>query len=143
MHRFTMIASGYVFFIREDMILLSRRFHTGYKDGMYSVPAGHIEDNETLNDGTRREVLEEVGVPLSYDDITLVHVMHRKEIDIRMDFFFLVKHFGKEPMNMEPEKCDDLSWFPIDHLPSNTIPYIREAIRCYKKHILFSEFGWR
>lgn len=142
MHRFTMIASGYAFFVRDGNILLSRRFQTGYEDGKYSLPAGHIEENESLIQGTIREVKEEVGVALTPDDLNLVHVMHRKGDDIRMDFFFSVTHWTKDPINMETEKCDDLSWFPIDKLPNNTIPYIVSAIKMYQKNIFYSEFGW-
>jgi len=72
----------------------------------------------------------------------LVHVMHRKEDDIRMDFFFTVDAWSTEPKNMEPDRCDDLLWFPLDGLPSNTIPYIRSAIEHNRRKIFYSEFGW-
>jgi 8-oxo-dGTP diphosphatase len=68
--------------------------------------------------------------------------MHRLSDDERLDFFFEAKQWKGELRNMESEKCDDLSWFPINNLPENTIPYIREAIRCYREGILYSEFGW-
>lgn len=137
-----MIASGYGLFVRDHKILLSRRFQTGYEDGNYSVPAGHIEENESLIAGTLREIKEEVGIILAPKDLKLVHIMHRKSDDIRMDFFFLVRIWHGEPKNMEVEKCDDLQWFSFDSLPSNTIPYIRSAIEQYRKNELYSEFGW-
>ena len=143
MERFKMIASGYVFFIKENKILLSKRLNTGYMDGMYGLPSGHIENNESITQGTYREIKEETGVKLKPSDISLVHVMHRKENDIRMDFFFLAKHYIGEPKNTEPEKCDDLQWFPINNLPKNTIPYIKEAIKNFRQNIFFSEFGWQ
>lgn len=137
-----MIASGYVFFIRDTKILLARRCNTGYEDGNYGLPAGHVEDSETIRQGTIREITEEVGVDFSESDVELVHVMHRKQNDIRMDFFFLAKQWTKEPQNMEPDKCDDLQWFALDNLPENTIPYIRQAIENYRNKILYDEFGW-
>ena len=137
-----MIASGYLLLIRAGKILLSRRFQTGYEDGKYSLPAGHIEDGETLTKGTCREIFEEIGVKLTPSEIKLVHVMHRKHFDIRMDFFFTTEKQGLVPKNMEPNKCDDLSWYPLNHLPTNTIPYIRAAIENYQKNIFYSEFGW-
>ncbi len=137
-----MIASGYLLLIRNGKILLSRRCNTGYEDGKYSVPAGHIEDNETLTAGTIREIAEEVGVRLAPSDLTLVHVMHRKGTDIRMDFFFTTKKRGITPDNREPHKADDLRWFPLAQMPENTIPYIRAAIENFQKGIIYSEFGW-
>lgn len=140
--RFKMIASGYLFLIQGNKILLSRRFQTGYKDGYYSLPAGHIEDGETLTIGTVREISEEIGLSILPADLQLVHVMHRHEDDIRMDFFFTAEKWNGQPKNMEPEKCDDLSWFELDHLPAHTIPYIASAIEKYRHHVFFSEFGW-
>jgi 8-oxo-dGTP diphosphatase len=141
-NRFKMIASGYLFLIKDNQILLSRRFQTGYKDGMYSLPAGHIEDNERMSLGTTREISEEIGLDIAPEDLKLVHIMHRKEDDIRMDFFFVAEEWKGEPENKEPEKCDDLSWFPLNELPKNTIPYIAAAIEAYQRGEFYSEFGW-
>ncbi len=143
MERFKMIVSGYLILTGGGKILLSRRANTGYEDGKYSLPAGHIEDNEELTAGTCREIKEEIGVTLKPRDITLVHVMHRKSDDIRMDFFFTTKKRGFVPKNTEPEKCDDLRWFSLDKLPTNTIPYIRAAIENFQKGNIYSEFGWK
>ncbi len=140
--RFKMIASGYLMLIRGGKILLSRRFRTGYEDGKYSLPAGHIEDNETLRTGTCREIKEEIGVSLHPEDLALVHVMHRKHLDIRVDYFFTTKKKDLKPKNIEPQKSDDVAWYPLTKLPINTIPYIRAAIENYRKHIFYSEFGW-
>jgi ADP-ribose pyrophosphatase YjhB (NUDIX family) len=143
MPRFKMIADGFAFFIKDKKILLVRRFNTGHEDGNYGLPAGHIEDNETLKEGVCREVKEEVGVIVLPSDLHLVHVMHRKGTDIRMSFFFLVTRWLGDLKNIEHEKCDDLQWFSLDNLPSNTISYIRQAITQYQDNELYSEFGWK
>lgn len=139
MQRFKMIASSYLFLIRNGQILLSRRFQTGYEDGKYSVPAGHLEDGETLTQALVREVSEEIGLVLDEGAVRLVHVMHRREEDIRLDIFFTIDKWSGEPKNMEPEKCDDLSWFQLDRLPKNTIPYIRTAIKAHLDGRIYSE----
>ncbi len=137
-----MIASGYGMFIRNNAILLSERKNTGYMDGWFSFPAGHIEDGESITHGTKREIKEEIGVSVAVKDLRLVHVMHRKSNDIRMDFFFLVRQWKGKPENREPDKCGCLQWFSLDALPKNTIPYIREAIRNQQRGLFYSEFGW-
>lgn len=155
MERFKMIASSYLILVADGKIFLSRRFNTGYEDGKYSLPAGHVENGESLTQCAAREVFDEIGVRIKLENLQLVHVMHRKEEDIRMDFFFTQHHLfrksgagftadigDQQPTNKEPEKCDDLGWFPLNKLPVNTIPYIRHAIECYQKKIFYSEFGW-
>ena len=138
-----MIASSYLFLIKNEKILLSRRFQTGYQDGKFSLPAGHVEDQESVTAALCREVTEEIGLKILPKDAQLVHVMHRREDDIRMDFFFTAKRWRGALNNCEPKKCDLLKWFPLNRLPSTTIPYIRHAIKSYRKHIFFSEFGWQ
>jgi 8-oxo-dGTP diphosphatase len=140
--RFKMIASSYLIYIHNQQILLSRRLNTGYEDGNYSLPAGHVEAGETLTQALIREVKEEIGVKVKPKDVNLVHTMHRIHQDIRLDFFFMINKFSGKIKNCEPKKCDDLRFFPIDKLPENTIPYIRSAIAQILKKQIYSEFGW-
>ena len=137
-----MIASVYLVFIKDEKILLLRRANTGYEDGKYGLVAGHVDADESITHAAIREANEESGVVIDPDDLVLATTMHRRQEDERVDFFFKVKKWTGEPKNMEPEKCDDLSWFPLDELPPNIIPYIHQAIECSQKGIIYSEFGW-
>lgn len=138
--RFKLIVEACLILIREDEILLSRRYNTGYGDGYYSFPAGHLEEGETLKEGVVREAKEEVGIDINISDLELVHVMDRNVINNeRIAFFFKAKEWKGNLINMEPEKCDDLKWFKINELPENTIPYIRSAITFYLNNTIYSE----
>lgn len=140
----TFIAS-YLLLIRDEKVLLLRRYNTGYRDGDYSVPAGHVEPGESFTKTMLREAAEEIGVTLKEADIKISHIMHRmNEYKDResIDTFFIAKEWTGEPKNTEPDKCDDLSWFSLSELPENTIPYIRKAIEDSLQGNLYSEYGW-
>ena len=139
--RFKVIPSVYLVLIKDNKILLSRRFNTGFCDGQYSFPAGHLDGEETLSRALIREVKEEIGIELDSKDLNLVHSMNRKmPNNERVDFFFTVKKWQGEPKNMETDKCDDLTWFELDKLPDNTIPYIKQAINCFRNKAIYSEW---
>lgn len=138
--RFKITPSVYLVLIKNNKILLSRRHNTGYFDGNYSFPAGHLDGNETLKQAMVRETKEEIGVLLDTADLELVHTMNRRIPDNeRVDFFFTVKRWEGEPKIMESDKCDDLSWFELNNLPKNIIPYIRQAIDSFLNNIIYSE----
>ena len=142
--RHKLIPSVYLVSIKDNKILLLRRFNTGFMDGFYSFPAGHVEENETLTQAMVREAKEEIGVDIKREDLRLVHVMHRKEPnEERINFFFQAEKYQGEPKIMEPHKCDDLSWFDLDNLPENVIPYIKEAIKNILERKIYSEYGWK
>jgi len=132
----------HLLFIRENQILLARRFNTGYRDGEYSVPAGHLDGDETVFEAGMREAREETGVIIEPNDMRFSSVMHRIEGDERVDFFMQVHNWSGEIVNTEPDKCDDLRWVNLDELPDNTIPYVRQAIANHLHNIAFDEFGW-
>jgi 8-oxo-dGTP diphosphatase len=132
----------HLFFIRERQILLLRRYQTGYMDGYYSVPAGHLDGNETVRKAGVREAFEEIGIIIDPNALKFAGVFHRCEGDERVDFFFHVLHWKGNPVNAESQKCDDLQWAYPDALPENTIPYIRQAIDNFRSGITYQEFGW-
>jgi 8-oxo-dGTP pyrophosphatase MutT (NUDIX family) len=133
----------HLFLFRGDQILLLRRYQTGYMDGHYSVPAGHLDGEETVRMAGIREAREEIGVGIDPADMVFAGVFHRHEGDERVDFFVQVRNWRGEPVNAEPEKCDDLRWADLDALPENTVPYVRRAIENFQDGIPFEEFGWK
>ena len=140
--RATFPTTVHLFFFRDNQILLIRRFNTGFADGQYSVPAGHLDGGETVIAAAAREAHEEVGVRIDPACIHFSQVLHRMEGDERVDFFVNITAWSGELINAEPEKCDDIGWFPVDELPANTIPYIKRALHNHRNGIRFDEYGW-
>ena len=126
----------YAVLIQDDKVLLTRRFGTGWQDGNYSLPAGHLEENETLVEAVAREAKEEIGVDLDVDSIRLVHTMHRQHRYI--DFFFTADWKG-DPQNLELDKCDDIRWFAFDSFPNNMVPSVRYGLNATHANQIFSE----
>ncbi|MHB1316770.1 MAG: NUDIX hydrolase [Minisyncoccota bacterium] len=144
MERFKFLATVNIILIKNKEILLARRFNTGYHDGDYEIPSGHIDGNETVRKAGSREALEELGIQIKLEDLTVAHVMHRYgEKNERIEFFLLAKDWEREPTNNEPELCDEVKWFPLDSLPSNIIPKAKFGIEQVLKANTFSEFDWK
>lgn len=140
--RFSAVVDVHLFLIRKGKILLLKRQNTGYMDGKFHVPAGHLEGEEKIIDALIREAKEEVGIIIKPEDVKLVHLMHHLSNNERMALFFEVKKWQGKIKNMEPEKCSQISWFDFKKLPSNIVPYAKTAIQFYLKDINFSHYGW-
>jgi len=143
--RFKLISAVHVFLIHSGQVLLARRCNTGYEDGRYSVIAGHLDGDEEVITAAVREAREEAGIEIAPEDLTVVGVMHRKSNDERVDFFLVATRWSGEISIAEPEKCDDLAWHDLDHLPGTVIPYVRRALDNYRYHgdrIWFDSVGW-
>lgn len=136
------IPASYLFLEKDGQILVIRRFNTGYQDGSYSVPVGHVDTGKLPSEALIREANEEIGIELSPSDVELVHISYRPkhdDTDNRVDFFFRAKKWKGEVKNMEPEKCDDLKWVTFDNLPTNITTHVKDAIECMHKGIFFKE----
>lgn len=132
-----------VIFRKDDKVLVVRRANTGYMDGHYDVPGGHVEDRESFSQAACREALEEVGIKLKPEQLTfkvVMHELHRK--DVRVGFAFEVTDWEGEPYNAEPEKHDEIAWLDTDNLPENIKPSMIATLECIKKGEAYGEFGW-
>lgn len=133
--------SVHLFFRRGESVLLLRRRGTGFCDGMYSVPAGHVTQAESVTQAAAREAREEVGLVVSPAALRVVGAMYRRSTEARIDFFLEAEAWTGEPRNMEPDRCDEVAWFPRSRLPRNTVPYVRRAINYVSQIPWFEEDG--
>ena len=142
--RFLRRVAVYILLEKDAKVLLLRRFNTGWMDGYYTLPAGHVEGGESAMDAAIREAKEETGVDVQRQDLRFVHMSHRYSTDIveYIDIFFKASTWSGEPHTAEPDKSDDVSWFPIDALPEKTLNYVRHAIESYPKGEAYAETDW-
>ena len=142
--RFRLIPSVYLLLRSKGKILLLRRANTGYQDGTYSLIAGHLDGDELGTEGMIREAKEEAGITVLAKDLRLVHTAHRLSRNQvgqeRVDLFFEATKWEGKIVNNEPEKWDDLSWFDVDNLPHQMLPFIRLVIEDVENGINYSEY---
>lgn len=102
------------------------RQNTGFMDGFWAAAAaGHVERGETAWEAARREAAEEIDVAdLALEFVTsMQRTRHADAIDERVDFFFTSRSWVGDPRIVEPDKCADLRWCPLDALPDPVVPH--------------------
>ena len=136
------VPAVYLILEKNGAILMMKRYNTGYQDGNFGLPSGHVEINELPLAAMVRELEEELGVRVKKDDLKLVHTLYRAahdETGERLDLFFAANRWEGEPKNREPQKCDDLQWFSLANLPNNMVPYIRFVLEKISENAPYSE----
>jgi len=126
----------------DSRVVLGRRQNTGFEDGAWHLPAGHLESGESVVQALIREAKEEIGVTIAPKDVEFVHIMHSSSGGGRAAFFFTVQHWDGTPENREPEKCSELAWFSLDALPDHLIGYCNAALDHIADGEPFSVYGW-
>ena len=122
-------AAVYAILKKEGKILLLRRYNTGWSDGLYTLPSGHVDD-ESASDAVLREAFEEAGVRIKPENSRFVHVAQHESDIPYMDFYFEIDSWEGEPHSMEPDRCDDMRWVEISKLDDYPIiENVRDALR--------------
>jgi 8-oxo-dGTP pyrophosphatase MutT (NUDIX family) len=140
--RFKLPAAVFMILVRDGKVLLLRRGNTGWCDGDYDLPAGHIDGGESLTIAVQRESLEELGIKIGRDDIefkTLGHLCWPQDKKEYFNIFFEIKKWEGEPVIAEPHKHDDLQWFDLNKLPTNLTPGTKFGLKAYISKQPFSE----
>lgn len=112
----------------KERLLLLERSSTGVMDGRFAPPGGHVQDEELISDAALREVREEVG--LAVQQLETTGVLPFKG---GMNFIFSTLDWKGEPRNCEPDKCSEVSWFSVDDLPPNVVPWLATALKLRQK----------
>lgn len=135
--------ASYLILENDDQVLLMKRQNTGFRDGMYSLVAGHVDEGENFRQAMVREAEEEIGVEIEMNDLETASIMHRKsEGEVYVDIFFKIDNWEGDPTNEEPEKCAEIRWVQKDNLPEKTIDYVGEVIDEMDDGLEYQEVGW-
>ncbi|WP_336205309.1 NUDIX hydrolase [Nonomuraea sp. LPB2021202275-12-8] len=138
--RFRAIVDVHVLLVRGQEVLLGRRSGTGYGDGLWHLPSGHLDAGESVVQAAVREAREEVGVVIEPRDLAFAHVMHRAPE--RVGFFFVATRWDGEPYNAEPDKCSEVAWWRLDGLPGDIVGYPAAAMAHALERVPFALYEW-
>lgn len=106
-----------VFVLKDGKFIMAQRYGS-HGEGTWSIPGGHLEFGETIEEGAAREVMEETGL----------HIHNPRILAITNDFFkddakhyvtIWVKSLWKagEPLITEPDKFINFNWHTLETLP--------------------------
>lgn len=134
--RFRIKIAVYLLAREGSKVLLSLRENTGWKDGWYSLVAGHVDGGESAEMALVREAKEEAGIDIDTKDLKHVFTMHRtadNPLDEYIDLFFECNTWNGTLTNAEPEKCGGVEWVEDKALPDNVLDYVKYVIENYPK----------
>lgn len=123
-------------------ILFSQRKNTGFMDGKYQLPAGHMDGNETMATAMARELKEEIDIDVLEKEMKVVHISHRVSLGGReyFDVYLEVLNYTGTPRINEPEKCSALDYFDIDSInTADFVLYDVDVIKMASEWISFSD----
>ena len=109
--------------------------------GKWNLPAGHLDFNESLIDGAKREIKEETGC-----DVELIQVANIANRILENDIFLQITFRAKlinETIKIDPEEILDVKWFDINDVLNNMDEQLRDLkfIKQPIKNILENKVG--
>ena len=121
----TRVGTSVILISKTNQILVGKR-KGSHGEGLYALPGGHLEFNESYTQCCDRELMEEIGVKFGkYEHVGFSEDWFEKisgEEKHYTTLYFVVKNIDSNNItikNMEPDKCEEWKWFHINHLPEN------------------------
>jgi len=117
--------------VSADAVLMCRRAIEP-RLGYWTLPAGYLELGETLEEGARREALEEAHADIALDGILAVFSIAR--ID-QIQVIFRARFAGQPRIAPGPESLE-VALFPWDRIPSSehiAFPSVRWALDAWRQ----------
>ena len=84
------------------------------KDGLWATTGGHPKSGETSLEGIKTEVLEELGLDISNEDVKLIHA----EFDefVFLDMYFVKMDLDINSLTLQKEEVEMVKWASIDDI---------------------------
>jgi 8-oxo-dGTP pyrophosphatase MutT (NUDIX family) len=110
---------------KGELLLHQRGKNSKYLARFWDFPSGHVEEGEEIIVSAARELKEETGLTVGVNNLKLVAIVQRSVDYPYTDFLFVADKWQGTSQIMEPNKCDDMRWFPLDKLPDKLTSIVR------------------
>ncbi len=127
------VGGGIFIFNKKGEVLLGKRGKNVKNEaGWWSKPGGTVKFGEKAIDAMKREIKEELDIKVDIWGY-LPHTDHiiKKEGQHWVAFNFLADLKSGQPKIMEPQKCGQIKWFNIKHLPKKLTRTTAEPVKDY------------
>jgi len=120
---------------RGGKILLSHRLADPFK-GMWDLPGGFMEEEESPEDGIKREIREELGIEIEIKNLIGVfgptaYPFGGQEL-YNVDIYYEVKIISGEPAAVAGSDVMEIDWFDQDKLPEMAFESNVMAIKVWR-----------
>ena len=110
----------------NDSLLMVQEAKDDIK-GLYNIPAGRLDSNESIFEGAIRETKEETGYEVKLDSILCIQYLEKKNI---LKIIFNATIISGS-INYDKNEIMDIKWIPIEELESMT----EKELRSYESNI--------
>src|SRR3990167_11223635 len=105
--------------VDKKHVLLVKRIIEPYK-GYWTLPGGHVDYGEELEEAVCREVLEETGI--STHVVGIVDIFSKPDRDpwgqiISIAYLLILQNIENESNSFDLNEVKRTKWFPINDLP--------------------------
>lgn len=121
---------------KENKVLLGKRLVEA-GNGLWSFPGGHLRKDETIMNCAKREIEEEIGsqvnIKLSNEIIAVRENSVKPKFTHHVTVIIKGQYISGNINIIEPDKCEDWSWFSLEELPENLFSGVKDTINNLKK----------
>lgn len=112
----------------RDTVLLLKRHPETVSGEKWCLPAGKLEEGESLQEGALREFREEVGLPLSFNRLVYLGTVYICFPEYAYDFVIYHIHFEEKPkLQLNLEEHTEALW--VTHSDAMHLPLIQGGER--------------
>lgn len=119
-----------VVIIKDGMTLLAKR-KGAHASGTWGSLGGHVEFGESPIEAVRREAREELDIEIG--NIRFATCMNMiKEGKHYIDISFTAEIVSGDPIIHEPDRIEEIGWYPLDDLPAPLFEPVRVVLEALK-----------
>jgi 8-oxo-dGTP diphosphatase len=106
-----------VYIVKDKKILLGKRIGS-HGANTWSPPGGHLEFNESFEQCSKRETMEETGIKIkNLRFLGITNDIFKKENKHYITIAMLADYDSGLVKIMEPNKCLEWKWFSLNEFP--------------------------